>query len=84
MDQKSTEKIFNDLSADQRKQVESILADKNKTQQILDSPQAKELLKNTNASIMEITQKIGFQNYNYFIQVFKKMVGTTPLKYRSS
>ena len=45
---------------------------------------AKELLKNTNASIMEITQKIGFQNYNYFIQVFKKMVGTTPLKYRSS
>ncbi len=45
MDQKSTEKIFNDLSADQRKQVESILADKNKTQQILDSPQAKELLK---------------------------------------
>lgn len=45
MDQKSTEQLYNNLSPDQKKQVENILADKNKTQQILNSPQAKELLK---------------------------------------
>lgn len=44
---------------------------------------AKDLLRNTGYSLAEITQKVGFQNYNYFIQVFKKQVGITPLKYRS-
>ena len=43
---------------------------------------AKDLLKNTGYSLMEITRKVGFQNYNYFIQVFKKTVGVTPLRYR--
>lgn len=45
MDQKKAEQLYKNLSPEQKKQVESILADKNKTQQILNTPQAKELLK---------------------------------------
>ena len=45
LDQKKAEQLYKNLSPEQKKQVESILADKNKTQQILNTPQAKELLK---------------------------------------
>ncbi len=45
MDQKSTEKLFAGLSPEQQKQVQNILADQNKTQQILQTPQAQALLK---------------------------------------
>ena len=45
---------------------------------------AKDLLQDSDLSIMEVAKRVGFHNYNYFIQVFKKVVRTTPLKYRAS
>ncbi len=45
MDQKSTEKLFQKLSAEQQKQVQSILSDKSKTEEILKTPQAQAILK---------------------------------------
>jgi len=44
---------------------------------------AKLLLKETNKSIMEISDELGFSSHNYFTTVFKKIVGISPLKYRS-
>ena len=44
---------------------------------------AKELLaQNDSLSITEIAALCGFSDYNYFIRVFKKAVGTTPLKFK--
>ena len=43
---------------------------------------AKSLLANKNKSISEISDMCGFTDYNYFIRIFKKQCGTTPLKYR--
>lgn len=43
---------------------------------------AMELLKNTDQSITEIADSVGFQNYNYFCQVFKKGTGLTAKEYR--
>ncbi len=43
---------------------------------------AKRLLKNTEFSIEEICYQSGFTDTAYFIQVFKKSEGTTPLKFR--
>jgi len=43
---------------------------------------AKELLIATNSSVGEIAYAMGFQDYSYFIKVFKKEVGETPLQYR--
>lgn len=45
MDQKSVEKLWQSLSDEQRKRVESILSDKNQTEKLLSTPQAKELMK---------------------------------------
>ncbi len=45
MDKNSVNKLYDSLSQEQQKQVQQILADKNKTQQILNTPQAQELLK---------------------------------------
>ncbi len=45
MDKKQVEQLFSRLSEDDRKKVEQILADKNKTQQILNTPQAQALMK---------------------------------------
>lgn len=39
-------------------------------------------LKNTNDSVVEISQKIGYSDSQYFFRVFKKAVGVTPLQYR--
>lgn len=44
-DKESTEKLFNSLSPEQQKQVQNILSDKNKTAEILNSPQAQAILK---------------------------------------
>ena len=41
----SLEKLFNSLSPEQQKQVQNILSDKNKTEEILKSPQAQAILK---------------------------------------
>jgi AraC-like DNA-binding protein len=43
---------------------------------------AKELLKNSELLIREISDTVGFFDYNNFIREFKKIVGITPLKYK--
>lgn len=43
---------------------------------------AKELLKNENNSIDNISKKCGFSNISYFYKVFKNLNGTTPNEYR--
>lgn len=45
---------------------------------------AEELLKTTDLSMEEISQKVGFSSAPYFGKVFKKIKGVTPLKYRKS
>lgn len=45
MDQDSVKKMLDNLSPEQRKKIEKILADKNQTEKILSSPQAKALMK---------------------------------------
>lgn len=44
---------------------------------------SKSLLKETSLTISEISGKVGFNDVNNYIREFKKMVGTTPLKYRN-
>ncbi len=39
-------------------------------------------LENHGYRVKEIAQKVGFQDVNYFIKVFKKTVGVTPKEYR--
>lgn len=41
---------------------------------------AKELLKSTNKSVLEISHTVGFSDYNYFLRVFKKYYGISPKK----
>lgn len=41
-----------------------------------------ELLKNTNSTISDIAQIVGYEDTQYFYRVFKKAVGQTPLEYR--
>lgn len=43
---------------------------------------AKELLFGTNLTITEISTKLGIENVNHFIQLFKKETGATPLAYK--
>lgn len=43
---------------------------------------AEELLKSTNTTITEISQKLGFGSVSYFNRIFKAYNGTTPLQYR--
>ncbi len=43
-----------------------------------------DLLLNTNMSIEEISEKMGFSSATYYTQNFKKIKGTTPLKFRKS
>jgi len=44
--------------------------------------EAKKLLNATSLTITEIAEKVGFSDYNNFIQRFKKMIGITPKQYR--
>ena len=46
--------------------------------------QAKHLIANTSESLTNIADKVGFGDYNYFIKVFKKFTGFTPLNYRNT
>lgn len=46
--------------------------------------QAKRLLKETDLSVHEISDKVGFNDYNYFCRVFKKEVGMPASHYRKS
>ena len=43
-----------------------------------------ELLRNTNLPMEEIAQACGFSSASYFTKTFKKLRGTTPLKFRKS
>lgn len=43
---------------------------------------AKKLLKTTELSVAEISQSVGFSDYNYFSKVFKKNYGRSPKSYR--
>lgn len=45
---------------------------------------AQKLLVNTNLSMVEIAEQSGFPNSNYFCDVFKKVIGTSPLKFRKA
>ncbi|MGG1684644.1 helix-turn-helix domain-containing protein [Pseudalkalibacillus sp. NRS-1564] len=45
---------------------------------------SKDLLKYTDLPINEITYQIGIDNVTHYINLFKKRVGTTPLKFRNS
>ncbi|QGQ98680.1 response regulator [Paenibacillus psychroresistens] len=44
---------------------------------------AKNLLKQSNDKVYEISEKVGFQDIKYFNQVFKKIEGKSPKEYRS-
>lgn len=46
--------------------------------------QAKLLLKTTNQPITEIAFSCGFNNSSYFNRMFKRITGTTPLRYRTN
>ena len=41
-----------------------------------------ELLENTDLSIAEISEKVGYSEHSYFCRVFKKTTGKTPSVYR--
>lgn len=43
---------------------------------------AKQLLENTEKSILEIALECGFNESSYFIRIFSRQTGTSPLKYR--
>ncbi|MCH4891045.1 helix-turn-helix domain-containing protein [Acidaminobacter sp. JC074] len=46
--------------------------------------QGKYLLSNTNKSILDISLDVGFDNQNYFSNVFKEITHESPRKYRQS
>ena len=43
---------------------------------------AKKLIKTSELSVTEISQSVGFSDYNYFSKVFKKIYGRSPKSYR--
>ena len=45
---------------------------------------AKRLLTSTTLSVVEIADKTGFSDYNYFLRVFKKHYGISPKKIRAN
>jgi len=46
--------------------------------------EAQRLLKNSEFSIFEISERLGFSAQNYFQSVFKKITGLTPVEYRNT
>lgn len=45
--------------------------------------QAMELLAYTALSVGEIAERVGYENYSYFLTLFRRVTGTTPSKYRT-
>lgn len=43
---------------------------------------AREYLKDTDLSVIEIAENVGYEDSQYFFRVFKKNTGITPLQYR--
>lgn len=44
---------------------------------------AKELLANTNLKVYEVSERVGFTDYRYFLKIFKKVAGILPTETRS-
>ncbi|WP_138418154.1 response regulator transcription factor [Aquibacillus sediminis] len=44
--------------------------------------EAKKLLSETPYKVSEISEMVGFHEYKYFVEVFKKFTGVTPTKFR--
>lgn len=44
--------------------------------------EAKKLLDHTSESVESIADKLGFESKSYFLKVFKKYYGTSPVEYR--
>lgn len=44
---------------------------------------AKKLMKETNLSLYEISERVGYENQEHFSRVFKKYVGVSPSRYRN-
>lgn len=44
---------------------------------------AKEILKTGHPSISSVGEQVGYPNSSYFVQLFKKHLGVTPLEYRN-
>ncbi|MCY1713751.1 response regulator transcription factor [Caproiciproducens galactitolivorans] len=42
---------------------------------------AVKMLKDSDMKVYEIAEAVGFQDYKYFIQVFKKYIGCSPIKF---
>ena len=45
---------------------------------------AKELLKETNASVFEIANSVGYDDQLYFSRIFKKHIGISPTEYKNA
>lgn len=45
---------------------------------------AKALLTETDLPVSEVAAQVGFDDYNYFIKVFREETGTTPARYRKA
>ena len=45
---------------------------------------SKEFLKNTDLTVLQIANNVGFQSQNYFSRIFKKYTGCSPTKYREN
>ena len=45
---------------------------------------AQSLLSDTNIPVSLIATKVGYSNFSYFSQVFKKYTGMSPVKYRAA
>ncbi len=43
---------------------------------------AKDLLRNTNMDILDVSEAAGFENQSYFTKIFRKRTGLTPRQYR--
>lgn len=44
---------------------------------------AQQLLRDSSMQISEVAQKVGYSNFSYFSQVFKKHLGLSPVEYRN-
>lgn len=44
--------------------------------------QAKEMLRNSDASVSMIASEVGFDNFSYFSTIFKKLTGASPQSFR--
>jgi len=42
------------------------------------------MLRETNLPVQEISSYVGYTDNNYFVKVFKKVMGKTPSDYRAS